>query len=123
MRAAMVQATFNEKMAGIVMKELAYSSIAAAFGLAWWWGWQWFFWGIVLIPIVLVIGLCIPIVEHFILCFFAAMWALPFCIIARLGIDAFYLFALVAFFYCFWVHRKAFTYFEDISRSDDGSTW
>ena len=111
-------------MANFLAAEIAYSSIVGALGLWWLWGWQWFFWGIILVPIVLCIGLCIPVINRLIISLYAVLWALPFIFLGTLGIDAAYVFAAVAFFYCFWVHRKALVWFGDLSNDDgESNTW
>lgn len=118
-RSGVVQAGFNERMAKIVSYELAYATIAGAIVLAYLWSWQWFFWGIILIPVALSIGICIPVICDCILILFAMLWALPFMLIGFLGIDAFFGAAVIAFILSIWVHLKAFTWYADLSRSDE----
>jgi len=118
MRSAFVQANYNEGLARLLSYELAYASIAGAIALAFWLGWQWFFWGIILIPVILAIGLSIHFVADVILILLGLFWALPFVFLASLGIDAFYAGAVIAFIISIWVHSKGMTWFADLSRWD-----
>ena len=115
-RSGVVQAGFNERMAKIVSYELAYASIAGAIVLAYWWGWQWFFWGIILLPVLFSVGLSVPVIADMIIILFSTLWALPFLFIGFLGIDAFFAAAVIAFIISIWVHAKAFTWYADLSR-------
>lgn len=117
-RSGFVQANYNERLAKILSYELAYAAIIGAAGLAILWGWQWFFWGIIIIPVILAIGLAIPVIADVILVVLGLFWALPFIFIGALGIDAFYVGALVAFIISIWVHSKGMTWFADLSRWD-----
>lgn len=123
MRAALVQASFNEKMANIVAKEIAYISFASAFGFWWLFGWQWFFLGLVLTPVFIVYGLRIPILKGIILGWIAVLWALPFIFLGSLGLYAGWCAAIIAFFFCFWAHTKAFQWSADNAATDDGQIW
>lgn len=118
LRSALVQAEFNKTMADFLARELAVVSIIGAFGLWWLWGWQWFFWGIILIPVTLSLLMFIPSTKIFIIGIFAVTWALPFIIAGVIGVDAAYLFAVIAFIMCFWVHEKALTWYKDLDRTD-----
>ena len=117
-RSGFVQAQFNERLAKILSYELAYVSIAGAIALAVWLGFQWFFWGIILIPVLLGIGLSIPIVADMILIILGLFWALPFWVIGMLGVDAFYVAAVIAFVVSLWVHSKGMMWYSDLSRWD-----
>jgi len=117
-RSGFVQAQFNEPLAKLLSYELAYASLAGSVGLTIWLSWQWFFWGLFLIPAFLAIGLSIPVVADIILIVLGLFWALPFIFIATLGLDAFYLGAVLAFIISIWVHSKGMTWFADLSRWD-----
>ncbi len=117
-RSGFVQANYNERMARILSYELAYVAIAGAILLAYWLGLQWFFWGIILIPVILAIGLAIPVISDLILVVLGLFWALPLWIIGMLGIDAGYLAAFLAFIVSLWIHGRAITWFGDLSRWD-----
>jgi hypothetical protein len=117
-RSGFVQARYNERLAKILSYELAYASLIGASLLAYWFGWQWFFWGIILLPVILAIGLSIPIVADVILIVLGLFWALPFIFLGALGINAFYVGAVIAFVISIWVHSKGMTWFADLGRWD-----
>ncbi len=122
-RSAIVQASFNEKMANIVAKELAIMAVVGAVGLWYLFGWQWFFWGIFLCPVVLVMCLFSRFLQIPMVFGIAVLWAAPFLLLAQI-IDAAYVGAAIAFFYCFWVHTKAITWSEDLARDEsDDNVW
>jgi hypothetical protein len=122
-RSAIVQAEFNGRMADFVAKELAVLSLIGAIGLGFLFSWQWFFWGIILCPVFLSMCMFIHFLRRLIISFIALLWALPLIIAGRLGIDAAYLGAVIAFLYCFWVHHKALTWYTDLERNDDDTRW
>lgn len=115
-RAGFTQAQFNEPLARLLSYELAYAAIIGALTLAIWLGWQWFFWGIILIPVILAVGLSIPFIADLILIILGLFWALPFIFIGAMGIDAFYFGAVIAFLISIWAHSKGLTWFADLSR-------
>lgn len=116
-RAAFVQGQFNQGMADILAYEVTALTFIGA-GIFWYlWGWQWFFWGMVLIPVSLCVGLFIPIVADFILIGLAVCWALPFIFMANMGIDAGWVLAIIAFLLSFWVHWKGMSWYIDLDRS------
>jgi hypothetical protein len=115
MRSAVVQAGFNERMAKFVSYEIAWAAIIGSVLLAYWFGWQWFFWGIILIPVLFGIGISIPIICDIIYIAIAMAWALPFIFIGAMGISACYVGAVIAFVIAIWIHAKAFTFYSDLS--------
>lgn len=117
-RSALVQASYNERMARILSYELAYTSIFGSVAMAWLWGWQWFFWGIILIPVILAVGLSIPLVADLILIILGMFWALPFIFLGFLISSAFFLLAIIVFAVSIWVHSKGLTWYQDLSRWD-----
>lgn len=117
-RSAIVQAEFNGVMSNFVAKELAYISIIGAIWLWYLFGWQWFFWGIIICPIVLALGMTIPYVNVVFMIAISWLWSVPFIFAAQF-IPAAYLGAVLAFLYSMWVHGKAMTWFKDVSRKDD----
>ena len=117
-RSALVQADYNQKMADFLAKELAIISFIGAFGLWWLWTWQWFFWGLILIPIILSICMFVAPLRILLVGTIASLWALPFFIVGLLGLDAAYVISIVAYIMCFWVHRRALTWYKDLVRSD-----
>jgi hypothetical protein len=117
-RSSIVQADFNSKLADFVAKELAVISIIGAIWLWYLFGWQWFFWGIILCPVVLSVGIMLPYISTIVVLAIAWLWSLPFIFIAQF-IPASYLAAVLAFVYALWAHGKALTWFIDVSRSDN----
>ena len=118
MRSAFTQAGFNERMAKIVSYEIAYAAIAVGIVLAYFFSWEWFFAGIILIPILFSLGISVPFISDSILIIFAVLWAIPFMFIGFLGVPIFFVAAFVAFIISIWVHAKAFTFYADLSRWD-----
>ena len=118
MRSALTQADFNDRMGKLVSYEFAYAAIVVGLLLWYYFTWQWFFWGIIITVVTLAIGISIPYIADLIIIIFSLLWAAPFWLLASLGIDAFYVFAVIAFIISIWVHAKAFTFYADLSRWD-----
>ena len=116
LRSAFVQASYNERMAKILSYELAIISVIGSVSLAWFWGIQWFFWGIILIPVVLAVALSIPVFADLILISLGLIWSLPLLFLGFLGIHACFLGAVVVFVLSLWVHSRGITWFADLSR-------
>lgn len=115
-RSAIVQASYNARMARILSYELAFSTIIGSITLTWLWGWSWFLWGLFLIPVILAVGLSIPLIADLILIILGMFWAIPFIFLGFFLSNAFFVAAAIAFVISIWVHSKGLTWFADLSR-------
>lgn len=124
MRSAIVQAGYNERMARILVKEIAFSAIIGAVVTGYFFGIGAFWWGLLLFPIILTFGIYSRHFQLFFFSCFGALWAFPFILIAEFtGWSAFWGFAVIAFLFSFWVHYRALVYYDDVTRDDNGNIW
>ena len=124
MRSATVQAGYNQRMARILVKEIAFSAIVGAVVTGYFFGIGAFWWGLLLFPILLTFGLYSKHLQLLVLGFLGALWAFPLIIIAEVtGWSAFWGFAVIAFLLSFWVHYRGMVYYEDVTRDDNGNIW
>lgn len=124
MRSAITQAGYNQRMARILTKEIAFSAIVGAVVTGYFFGIGSFWWGLLLYPILLTIALFSNRFQLILLSLFGALWAFPFLLVAALtGWTAFWAMGAVAFIWSFWAHYRALVYYADLTRDDNGESW